>query len=54
MTVPNLNKNLTIGNYADSAIIRYEMDFTGYELDPDYFDQGCKRFEDFKSQLTLF
>jgi hypothetical protein len=24
MTVPNLNKNLTIGNYTDSAIIRYE------------------------------
>jgi len=33
---------------------KYKMDFTGYELDKDYFDQGCKRFEDFKSQLTLF
>jgi site-specific DNA-methyltransferase (adenine-specific) len=33
---------------------KYKMDFTGYELDPDYFEQGCKRFEDFKSQLTLF
>ena len=33
---------------------KYKMDFTGYELDPDYFDQGCKRFEKFKSQLTLF
>jgi len=33
---------------------KYKMDFTGYELDTDYFDQGCKRFEDFKSQLTLF
>jgi site-specific DNA-methyltransferase (adenine-specific) len=33
---------------------KYKMDFTGYELDKDYFDQGCKRFEDFKSQLRLF
>jgi len=33
---------------------KYKMDFTGYELDTDYFAQGCKRFEDFKSQLTLF
>jgi len=33
---------------------KYKMDFTGYELDKDYFVQGCKRFEDFKSQLTLF
>jgi site-specific DNA-methyltransferase (adenine-specific) len=33
---------------------KYKMDFTGYELDKDYFDQGCNRFEDFKSQLTIF
>ena len=33
---------------------KYKMDFTGYETDKDYFDQGCKRFEDFKSQLRLF
>jgi site-specific DNA-methyltransferase (adenine-specific) len=33
---------------------KYKMDFTGYELDKDYFDDGCKRFEDFKSQVTLF
>jgi site-specific DNA-methyltransferase (adenine-specific) len=33
---------------------KYKMDFTGYELDKYYFDQGCKRFDDFKSQLTLF
>ena len=33
---------------------KYKMDFTGYEMDKDYFDQGCKRFEDFKSQLRLF
>lgn len=33
---------------------KYKMDFTGYETDPEYFDQGCKRFEQFKSQLTLF
>ena len=33
---------------------KYKIDFTGYEMDKDYFDQGCKRFEDFKSQLRLF
>ena len=33
---------------------KYKMDFTGYELDKDYFKDGCKRFEQFKSQLNLF
>lgn len=30
------------------------LDFTGYEIDKEYFDQGNKRFEQYKSQLTLF
>lgn len=30
------------------------LDFTGYEIDQEYFDQGNKRFEQYKSQLTLF
>ena len=39
-----------------SRIAAYGMgfDFTGYELDKEYFDEGNKRFEQFKSQLTLF
>ena len=37
----NLNKNLTIGNYADSAIIRYEK----------YLEEKAARE---KSQLSLF
>lgn len=39
-----------------SRIAAYEMgfDFTGYELDKDYFDASCKRFEQYKSQLKLF
>ena len=39
-----------------SRIAAYDLgfDFIGYELDKDYFDQGCKRFEEFKSQLKLF
>ena len=39
-----------------SRIAAYDMgfDFTGFELDPDYFEQGNKRFEQFKSQLKLF
>lgn len=39
-----------------SRIAAYDMgfDFYGYELDKEYFDAGCKRFEDFKKQLKLF
>lgn len=39
-----------------SRIAAFEMgfDFTGYELDKDYFDAGNKRFEQHKSQLKLF
>jgi len=39
-----------------SRIAAWEMgfDFYGTELDADYFNQGCKRFEDFKKQLKLF
>lgn len=36
------------------AAHRAGLDFTGYELDKDYFDQGNKRFNDYKSQLRLF
>lgn len=32
----------------------YGFDFYGTELDKDYFDDGNKRFEQFKSQLKLF
>ena len=28
--------------------------FTGFELDPEYFADGNKRFDLFKSQLTIF
>lgn len=39
-----------------SRIAAYEMgfDFTGYELDKDYFEASCKRFEQYKAQLKLF
>ena len=30
------------------------MIFTGFETDIDYYNQGNKRFEDFKKQLTIF
>jgi len=30
------------------------FDFWGYELDKDYFDASCKRFEQYKSQIKLF
>ena len=39
-----------------SRIACYEggFDFWGCELDKDYFDAGCKRFEIYKQQLKLF
>jgi site-specific DNA-methyltransferase (adenine-specific) len=39
-----------------SRIASHEMgfDFVGCELDPDYFKDGCKRFDDYKKQLKLF
>ncbi len=39
-----------------SRIAAYDMghDYYGCELDKDYYDAGCKRFELYKSQLKLF
>lgn len=39
-----------------SRIACYDMgfDFFGTELDLEYFEAGCKRFENFKAQLKLF
>ena len=39
-----------------SRIAAFDMgfDFTGYELDADYFEAGNKRFNQHKSQLKLF
>lgn len=39
-----------------SRIAAYSMgfDFTGYEIDKEYFDASVKRFNDFKMQLTIF
>jgi site-specific DNA-methyltransferase (adenine-specific) len=44
-----------VGSGSD-RIAAFDMgySFTGYELDKDYFDAGCKRFEQHKSQLKLF
>jgi site-specific DNA-methyltransferase (adenine-specific) len=36
------------------AAYKHGLDFTGCEIDKEYFDSGCKRFEQFKAQLTLF
>lgn len=39
-----------------SRIIADQMgfDFWGYELDKEYFDASCKRFDQYKAQLTIF
>jgi site-specific DNA-methyltransferase (adenine-specific) len=36
------------------AAYKHGFDFTGFELDKDYFEASEKRFNNFKSQLTLF
>ena len=36
------------------AAYKHKLDFTGFEIDKEYFDAGNKRFENFKAQLTLF
>lgn len=36
------------------AADRAGLDFTGFEIDKEYFDSGNKRFNDYKAQLTLF
>lgn len=30
------------------------FDYWGFELDTDYFNDGCKRFDNYKKQLTIF
>lgn len=41
---------------ASSRIAAYNLgfDFTGIELDQEYFETSCKRFDNHKKQLTLF
>jgi site-specific DNA-methyltransferase (adenine-specific) len=36
------------------AAHKHGLDFTGFELDAEYFDKGNKRFDDFISQTTIF
>ena len=36
------------------AAHKNNLDFIGYEIDVDYFNEGNKRYETFASQLTLF
>ena len=36
------------------AAYKSKLDFTGFEIDKEYFDKSVKRFNEFKSQLTLF
>lgn len=36
------------------AAWKHGLDFTGFELDEDYFNEGCKRFDNFAAQQRLF
>jgi site-specific DNA-methyltransferase (adenine-specific) len=36
------------------AAHKHGLDFTGFELDAEYFEKGNKRFDDFISQTTIF
>lgn len=46
----------THGGSLSSRIAAHDLgfDFTAYELDPIYYADSCKRFEQYKSQLKLF
>ena len=33
---------------------KYKLNFTGCEIDKEYFDKSCKRYNDFVSQVRLF
>ena len=49
-----LDTHLGSGSNRISADKAGNIDFTGYELDPDYYAGQEKRFNDFKLQLRLF
>jgi site-specific DNA-methyltransferase (adenine-specific) len=36
------------------AAHKHGLDFTAFELDPEYFEKGNKRFDDYISQTTIF
>ncbi len=46
----------THGGSFSSRIAAHEagLDFTGFEIDKEYFEAGCKRFEIYKAQGRLF
>lgn len=40
-----------------SSLIAYEeygLEYIGYEINEDYYNDACKRLEEFRSQITLF
>lgn len=49
-----IDTHLGSGSNRIAADIRGNIDFTGYELDAEYFASQEKRWSDYKSQLTLF
>ncbi len=49
-----LDTHLGSGSNRIAADRAGNIDFTAYELDTEYFDAQEKRFQDYKSQLTLF
>ncbi|MBU3823168.1 site-specific DNA-methyltransferase [Flavobacteriaceae bacterium XHP0103] len=48
-----LDTHLGSGSSAIAAY-NYKFDFVGCEIDKEYFEKAKQRFEDYKSQLTLF
>ena len=48
-----LDTHLGSGSSAIAAY-NYKFDFVGLEIDKEYFDSAVKRFNNYKSQLTMF
>ena len=49
-----LDTHLGSGSNRIAADKMGNIEFYGYEIDKDYFDASVKRFEQYKSQLTMF
>jgi site-specific DNA-methyltransferase (adenine-specific) len=49
-----LDTHLGSGSNRIAADKQGNIEFWGYEIDKEYFDASVKRYNDFKSQLTMF
>lgn len=52
-----MNEELFYKQVGGSSLIAYEeygLEYVGYEINEDYYNDARKRLEEFRSQITLF